>query len=596
MWITIVILLSGVGSSLGKVWLNETTVGNGVIISRQKDIKIIKGELLVSIPLKDFQLYDMISELERKLGNTSLNKWQFWHGMHALTSCAQVTGDWKRFKNIEKGESRKRRGLLNLGGEILQKLFGVSTERQVKNLEDNMGRRIGLHTVAIEKLTRLSELQTEMYTKIIVNVKNFANETQGALFKMGKLLVLEEMSVWCTIYNTLRIDLELGHVNHHLIDIKMLTGKLDEYRTKWRLETINLTDELEFEKAVKTRVVRLRDGDRVAVISIPFFEKGEFRSYRFNPFPMRLEGTESKIAVDIEHQGLILDTSQRLFISVDKDYSKQCTRQYQGVLLCQNRMFFSIRNAGEDQCKLNILLYKNYTFCDYKMYKLSKVAAIEVESTLFLSAEPEEIVTLGCHEKTRVEKLTEAGIGIFPAHCSIHSLHVDYTPKWHKAIKVTGYGGEIKIPHLMIKKTDDILSSETRRLNETKKLLEDLTKLQQPTDFWPTYEGTLKSGWVWLAAGMLIMGILVIVTGWILYNCKKPGRTPSMLWSRTPTDGVRYTEMATLAPVAEVTPTTTPLVRSGASRTSAPTTAPREQSEGRPITLTSPAMDIVIEQ
>ena len=323
--------------------LNSTTVGKGVLITPLRDVLIKKGELIINIPLSDIQLNQFVSSLTHELKDTDLKHWQ---GMSTYSSCSELLGDWSRFgKPYVKPRkasqtSRKKRGLLDLGGEILNKLFGVTTDKELKELERDIGRRMGLHTIQLNKLTRLADLQREVQNSLIYGLKTLTNETSENFNILARKIIDDEIASYCSVYQALKLDLELGHLNKHLIDLEDLGRVMDKYRKEWQLTSVSLDEPLEFEQSVQTKVVRLPEGNRVALMSIPFFEPERYVAYQFRPFPMRAENSTRKMALKMDNQLIILDKGKSKFATKNKEFLEQCTKQFRGALICPNLLFF----------------------------------------------------------------------------------------------------------------------------------------------------------------------------------------------------------------------------------------------------------------
>ena len=518
MELNIVILLLLVGIHQGKAETNHTHIGKGVLISELKPILIVKGELLLSVPLRDFKLNQLVSHLDKTLANSSFNNWE---GLGTYTSCSKVVGDWQRFRTAKAGKIRGKRGLLDLGGEILQGLFGVSTDKDLRALEKKIGRRLALHTVELRKVARLNELQKEMYKTIVHGLKALQNETEHQFKILGRLLIDEEVASWCAIYNTLKIDLELGHLNRHFLDTQDLREILREYQDKWGLRAMSPNNMIEFEKAVNTKVIRLPEGGRTALLSIPFFEKESYLAYRFRSFPMRVEGTDKKMALKLDNEVLVISKNKQKFNTVNRAYMEQCTRVFQGAAICPNLIFFVVEHSGIDQCKLNVITQNNYSYCDFNNYNLNKVEAQEVDDKLYLSANPNEVVTVGCHGKTLVKRLTGAGVGVFPITCNVHSLHLEYTPRRHKGIDMSGYGGDITIPDLQIQFSADIKFAEKRKLKETRILISELNTMgKNDLEFGNLGEGKYPL-WGLLLMTLIIGCLLVVLVGVMMFCWRK---------------------------------------------------------------------------
>ena len=105
--------------------VNDTTLGQGVVVLQLKNMKLVKGELVLSIKLQDINISVFLAEWQ----NSSVKN-KLWDGMGSKVRCSQIASNWGQFLQDQETQNRVKRGALDFGGDILKSLFGVSTEKR----------------------------------------------------------------------------------------------------------------------------------------------------------------------------------------------------------------------------------------------------------------------------------------------------------------------------------------------------------------------------------------------------------------------------------------------------------------------------------
>ena len=490
---------------------NDTKLGQGVVILELRKMTLVKGELVLSIKLQDINVSEFLTTWEnRSVGN------EHWIGAGSNTKCSQIAKNWGQFVQEKGTRSRKKRGALDFGGDILKSLFGVSTEKQVHSVEDRLDEKIETHTVALKKLVRLQHIQT----KALESVREFVN-TQ-AIEEWGWLTrktVDNAIAHLCEAYDKLRIDLELGHLSPDLINLQHIEDLIKLYNIRWGLQSIANVSDAAFENTVRTKVRKFGE-DRVAFLSIPFSDNTTFEMFRFVKFPMYLENRNSKVELDIAEDVLVINTLRTKYTIVNMEVIRQCDRLHRETLICGNMVLLKVPPKESRPCLLGILMTLDYTNCRYRLVHKDYVMGKKIGMNVFVTAKPYEVVTTVCNRRrTTVTNLTTAGIGIFPGNCHVHSLSIEYSPAMHKMVEGRSFGGKIRVPHAFVGIPREQEGVKAFHMNT---LLEELDQTQLKTD--ARHTENLERQKVYISALAVTVVGVVIITGmvgiYVLYRLK----------------------------------------------------------------------------
>ena len=473
----LILTLILLGVSLAEKTHNHT-FRDGAIITELKPVKLVRGELILKINLYDLHLDTAVETIKAQLpqppnrtdGALSVESYL------KLTQCTQLT--WRNFTKMNKRNKRGvfKGGLLNIGGDLFHGLFGLSTDRELNDLQDNLDDKIKFHSIEINELLKITKEQ-QVAIKLLHDQQEFWERhlMHSLDVKLHWLTLLEV----CEAYNQLRVDLELGHVNMELLDIEHIAELVKTYGTMWGLQPVTPVNDIDFERTINIQTLRVTGG-RLALLSIPFVDQTTYEGLEIIEFPMLIHGAHLKIGLDVKKTHLIIDELRTMVAPVDTNYIRKCKTNYK-FLICPNPVMLNVKRLVGEICELNMLLRNNYTHCSFNRYSKNYVRAVKRGHELFLTAAPHEVVSISCTlSNVTVTKMTEAGIGIFPSNCQLTSLHVTYFPTKHKTLyNLTNFGQIVITPTVFFNQTkvgnaqvDDYIRQASKEIAK----LENLTQ------------------------------------------------------------------------------------------------------------------------
>ena len=251
----------------GVVELDREMVTRGILRQPQPPIKLIQGILIVSTKIETEtvkKLFDLLPTEEK--GYT-----------HKLNTCRRY---------LRRG--RSKRGLIDVGGDILHIVFGTATDKEVD--EAKAGLRI--QSIALKNLHK----ETVTTRRAVERQETVLNETLKMILKDK---TLERLLRLCNAYNQLEDDVVNNRLDMGELDIQSLQTTVDQFGLKYQLETVGRVNTQSFGKSVQTRM----KGNQV-IISIPFTTKELLDHYKLTPLPIMING--SRMIVEIEKKHVVL--------------------------------------------------------------------------------------------------------------------------------------------------------------------------------------------------------------------------------------------------------------------------------------------------
>ena len=425
------VMAGGKDENMGMYNNTDIMLRDGAVVQRLKEVKIVRGILILRVELFD-DILRRVLNISLEYENREDSIW--FREISDISSCSRLTDNWESFF-INKTAKRTKRGAFNLGGDILSSLFGTSTTKQLDTLRKSVGDKIETHSIKLDELYKINKMQNsnmKRMTQALQELSEQYTQDEKILFSYK---ISRDIIRLCEAYNRLRINLQLGHVNPHMLNLLHIKNLVATYGYKWNLETIVGVEDVDFEKMLKTKVLKIKKG-QVALISIPFVEKETFRFYKVSPLPMfssSFFGKKFEITVNSEY--ILTNFEEDKISLVTEDFVETCNRALDKVLMCSNVPWVKVNDKTKDICEVELLVEKTSKNCNFEGLSNSTISTMSMNGYILLSGIPQDTLLIRCGTEITQYTLPFSGIGLFPENCYIRSKYVVYRPTMHKELE-----------------------------------------------------------------------------------------------------------------------------------------------------------------
>ena len=440
-------------------------VVDGILIEDRPSVGLIRGVLVLSYELDVGHVTELFQELEKEERRSVVNQ----------VLCRRYLG------------RRVKRGLIDVGGQVLHVLFGTATDAQIDETRADMA-------VEAVKLNRLHK-ETEITRRALRDQQGVLNKT---LRLIGKKELVNRMIRLCSSYNQLREDAQQNEIGMQDWDEKMMKEKVTEFKLKTGLRPLGEINSLSFRASIQSMV----RGNTI-ILSIPFIDDRLFEHKRLTPVPIFVN--KSSYEIVLNHRNIIFTNDEVGFL--DKSVLSKCIF-VQRVYICRPIKILKKRMAKENLCEIDVVFENIRKNCKFREGpKTAKI--IQGKKYIYIVEEPGESMTIMCGRGIVHKEVGSTGILSIPRGCSFWSKTMNY-----QDIKEMRERTEkIDLAQGIVQLTS--VDNKTR-----KKMIEGMSETEIPMEDWDVDILDVTGKWAW-ALGLLgfVLGIGgTILTWWGIEN------------------------------------------------------------------------------
>ena len=414
----------------------QVRIDHGSIVSRQKDTKSVKGVLILTLDLRnpdiDVLVYKIWTAINDKLNSSNpLTLAEFQSVRLKLSTCDQIiTQDFLRSRK------RGRRSLFDFGGQILKKVVGTATTKDVIDLETNIHVQIEKHALKLDQLQTYSRQSKDVLNRMQRFLEKSAHLDDERFLQNLKQDVLYRVRAICDAFNLIRMDMEMNHLHLNLIGKAQVDKLISDYSYKWNLRPLIDINDANFEKSVTTKVIKINE-TRTALISIPFFDDRTYATYRIQSFPMFTNvSTSNKFKLQIDYQYVLVSNDHLEIGLLNNNFFKGCLKIVNDFVVCPN---FPLRRrsiALDSVCETNLILNNDSSTCVFKHTDPNDFSYVQIGDLSVVSTIPGTKVTSYCTNNITTKTLPNSGIGVFSSFCTLESSQFRLIATKSKSISV----------------------------------------------------------------------------------------------------------------------------------------------------------------
>ena len=381
---------------------------------------------------------------------------------------------------------RAKRGLIDVGGQVLHALFGTATDQQIDEAKADM-------QIMTVKLNRL-HLITEETKRRLTTQQNILNETLRVL---GQQTLRDRVLGLCTSYNKLREDARTNEIDiTRELNVQLIQEQVSKFSLKNNLFPVGTVNSQDFQQTIRT-ILR----QNTIILTIPFTNKIVYYHVLLQPVPIFLNQT--RVIVEIQNKHVILNKANARIGYPDEQVIKKCIHT-KGEYLCKPIILWNIKGKTR-RCEEEIVLNKPMESCTFTTVREDSTRMLRTKRRVYLFEKPGTALTIYCDNNLRHTTVDNTGIQMVPRGCTIVSGKMRFE--------------DTKVAHS--KTTSEIdFSNTTLRLikldNETTtKILKEMKNDWDNTEIpWEPLNLGGWGNWGWIlvpiAFGLGILGVL----GW----------------------------------------------------------------------------------
>ena len=461
-----------IGALLSQVVVGEKIV-RGILHEIEPKIGIISGVLIISVELETEKIKTIFGRLPLEEQEAKVNR---------LICDKYLNG-------------RRKRGLIDVGGQVLHVLFGVATDHQVDGTKADMK----ILTVKMNRLHR----ETRILSQALDEQNEQLNQTVTILKKNQQV---DRVLRLCIAYDKLREEARENKLEVSTLDTVQLEMAIDQFRTKHNLGAAGSVYSAAFQKSLRTLVIKNR-----IIISIPFMKAERWTHWKLTPIPMFINGT--RVIMEIRTKNVIFNRKTEEIGFLTKEVVDKCLHIGEEYL-CRSTTIY--KTADVNRCESEIVFRKPMETCKFTKVEENEVKIITTSSKLYISETPRRSVTVKCDDKLEHKIVGESGLMIIPRGCTVVSQRFRFEDT------KTVYGGEIGEIRLG-NETNKLLNLDNHTLE---KLRGTISQLGEEEEVWEEIGGQnwgMMLGAVSL--GLTGMGVLVAILGfWVWFRKSGQGK------------------------------------------------------------------------
>ena len=360
-------------------------IKRGVIYEQKKELEFISGVLILNFEIKRETVVELFNELSVEEQESKVNR----------MIC-------NRYLN----GPRRKRGLLDIGGQVLHAVFGTATDRQI----DETKADIKVLSVQIDRLHK----ETELTRRALRVHREILNQTEKIWAEKN---LVEKVLQLCISYDRLREDARNKELTTRELDGNLIEREIEKFRLKNKLEPVGHWLGHGFQGPLISTVV----GEMI-VVSILFTNKETFSHTLLRPVPMMIN--RNRVSIEIRNKDVCLSADGRMIGFPEEDVIDNCVN-FQKKKYCKQILLFKMTNII-GRCETQIILQKKLSNCTVRKLDKDHTEIVTTQNRLYVFDRPGEVVTMQCDRKTEQVEIPESGVLRTLRGCTIISKKFTY--------------------------------------------------------------------------------------------------------------------------------------------------------------------------
>lgn len=422
----------------------------------------------------------------------------------------------------EKGRSgRKRRGLIDAGGHVLNFLFGTATDTEVNKLNE----QLRTEHDSVQTLSRKVEISLDRTNQNLKNIATYVTELKEALVHHQKqmlwALLLESLNSLETLIRDVHTQSILvdtittlaasGKVHPGLLRYEVFKDLLEGTAKILKLHPIFSLDRENYRNYLKITKIHLLELPFAVQLEIPLFNGETLTTYRLHSFPTMKNNKSELIELAVISDLILIGTTEY------SEYMIEDCFYPPGLVVCPTtRPTFNILYS---RCSLQLIKNDQPLACHFNVLNpLRETLIRKVDSMWFVNLAQANKGKVICNGSEPTYQMYEELL-LIPESCSYYSdqFTVIHPPT---VTKTLGFLHNIERPlsftHLSIPQIGELVFDRTNRIltQDMAKLERNLTTLSEltiPLQQILTDDTQLIFQWLLLALIMaIIIGVLII--------------------------------------------------------------------------------------
>jgi len=399
--------------------------------------------------------------------------------------------------------SRQTRGLVDVGGYLLQTVFGVETEHHVAELTNKLRHQIVVNDRHVRKLSGKVRELVAGTNALASNLRQLDNSIH-AIRKTEDLILeldfitrqLGNVRDFCVELQTRKSNAYQGIINWDWIEDEVILREIVQMSREWALVPLLKSFEIEGKLADMVSGIKITTKVQLNTIQylffIPFGTNNSFTRTILTPFPSFDNETSSFHLIKLDRENLFVD--QNSYFTDDKNR------------VCRNQWCFNPVIRNEPTCETQITHRQTPVLCSYQSFS-PKLKIISLTNSFAIFNPNKSRISTKCANNTSVARNIVSNIAVvIPKACSFKIEDAEYKVRtsivdWQHKITT------LNIQHL----------SYNKSVNHTRKFVREIEQLN--LDF---EENLVESKNRDIGISVVVVSSLVLFTiGLIIIKVKK---------------------------------------------------------------------------
>ena len=411
---------------------NKPLVFSGSVVTPTKNVKPMKGMLILKTDLLDIDLHVILKEFETSFPN--LRRDLLKENID-LSSCSHMLPL----------NTRKKRAAFDFGGDILKHIFGVATTKDMNKYQSHVETNLEIHTLEIENLLKFSNETHNTLSYLKNGFRTFVAQLGEYTERQTKINALFRVQNLCNELFRFRLNIELNHINLKQFNSKIIFKEISSFAHKWDLKTLFPTSDIKFIKTINSKIIN-EGHKKYALLIIPFFASTYFHGYEIRGFAMYTnQSAKFKIINKIKHTLVLISDEQSKIALLNKEFLNACPISVDNILVCPNFPTQKRSKALDTVCEISLIIKNDSSTCEFEKFRYP-MQFFHYKNFLVISGEPHSSISLYCDfepsnmlrniiHKNPVVTLPRTGIIVLPAVCAMESEQFSYTPTKRRQLK-----------------------------------------------------------------------------------------------------------------------------------------------------------------
>ena len=448
-------------------------VENGAIIEDLGEINFIRGVLVLHYTIDIKEIGTMLGDWGDHYAHnkgTNISHWR----QHTLQ---RDTGACRKYLDGK----RSKRGLLDIGGEVLHVLFGTATDDQVGKLKDV----VRVQSVKMHKLHQDTN-------KLIKDMERYREAMKKEVSYVHEFMLLTRLVEMCHKYDRMIDEARINQLDLSPFNLSKINVEMNKFRTEIGFPPVVEGWDPNFRSSVKTSVAQ---GKHI-LVSILFSDAKAFTHYRIQSFPMFSNiSSINKFSAVVKQSELIVNKNKSEIGFPSLETVRKCIWVLTKAL-CPPFLLHKVDQ--QKWCEL-ALVQNSSELCEFRKHSGKEWKIVKTNGHLIITGEPDSLVHVRCQGTLSFMSMPSSGVAMVGDQCSVQGKAFRFPNMERRDISLTlnqpkGLQGFVITQRKINQKLEELLKPHTENFWET-------DTPQETFSVWGTASGLLL--------GVLLGGICV---------------------------------------------------------------------------------------